>query len=93
MGIAINNPSDIDVSDCASDSFYEMFRKISHQNSMAYDAVFKCIPSDSLLTFKSVQNNHRQTSLKKTNPHEVYLIIELNNKFNMCSLDVQSEIS
>jgi len=73
LGIMQSNPARIDVSDCASDIFYQMFRNISHQNSLVYDEVFKCIPSDSLLTFKSVQNNHKQACLKDTDPFEVSL--------------------
>ncbi len=71
LGIAQSNPARIDVSDCAADSFYQMFRNISHQNSLVFEQVFKCIPSDNLLTFKSVQNNHKQACLKNTDPVEV----------------------
>ena len=71
LGIVNHNPTRIDVTDCACDSFYEMFRDISFKNSRSYNEVFKCIPSNHLLTFKSVQKNHKQTCLNKTSPIEV----------------------
>lgn len=43
---------------------------------MIYEEVFKCLPSDSLTTFKSVQNNHESMCLNKTNPAEAKLKLE-----------------
>ncbi len=71
LGIFKQNPSNISVNDCASDSFYKLFTSTSKQNTIIYDDVFKCLPSDHLTTFKSVQNNHDTMCLNKTNPAEV----------------------
>lgn len=66
----------IDVTDCVSDEFYKLFKSISHQNTLIYDEVFKCLPSDSILTFHDLKNFSKQTSLNKTDPSEGKLKME-----------------
>lgn len=69
-----NNPNNIDVRDCGSNEFYKLFREISHENTLIYDEVFKCLPSDNILNFNDLRNYPNSQSLNKTNPYEVILI-------------------
>lgn len=73
LGIFFNNPLQINVSDCVCDEFYHLFKSISHSNTLVYDEVFKCLPSDNMLTFTDLKNRSKQVSLSKTNPAEVVL--------------------
>jgi phospholipase D1/2 len=71
LGIFFNNPNQINVNDCVSDEFYHMFKSVSKQNTMVYDEVFKCLPSNNILTFNDLKNYPKQPCLNKTNPIEV----------------------
>ncbi len=71
LGCYFNNENKINVTDCASDEFFKMFKTISHQNSYVYDEVFKCLPSDNILNFNDLKNYGKQPSLFKTDPIEV----------------------
>lgn len=66
-----NNPNNIDVRDCGSNEFYNLFKEISHENTLIYDEVFKCLPSDNILNFNDLRNYPNNQSLNKTNPFEV----------------------
>ncbi len=68
LGIYFNNPNRIKVDDCTSDEFYNYFRTVSKTNTNAYDEVFKCIPSDHILTFNDLSNYGMNLSLSKTDP-------------------------
>ena len=68
LGIKNNN---IDVNDCCSNEFYKLFRQISHENTLIYDEVFKCLPSDNILNFTDLRNYPNNPSLNKSNPYEV----------------------
>lgn len=63
-----------DIEDCASDEFFEFFRSISRQNTETYDEVFKCIPSDNILTFEQLANYYNLPCLSKTDPVKVSII-------------------
>ena len=71
LGIYFDNSDQIDVSDCVCDEFYSMFRAVSNQNTKIYDEVFKCIPSDNILTFADLKNYLNKPSLSKTDPVKV----------------------
>ena len=64
------NPKNIDVKDCCSNEFFKLFREISHENTLIYDQVFKCLPSDNILNFTDLRNYPNSISLNKTNPFE-----------------------
>ncbi len=68
LGIYFNNPNMISVNDCVCDEFYRYFKSVSHQNTLIYDEVFKCLPSDNILTFSDLKNFSKQPSLNKTDP-------------------------
>lgn len=71
LGIYFANPHQISVADCVSDEFYHRFKTVSHSNTLVYDEVFKCLPSDNMQTFNDLKNRSKQVSLSKTNPAEV----------------------
>ena len=68
LGIYFNNPERIDVSDIVSDEFWNMFRRVSRENTLIYDDVFKCMPSDNILTFDDLKNYTSRDSLRKSDP-------------------------
>lgn len=70
MGILNNNPDNIDVRDCGSTDFFQLFRQISRENTLIYDQVFKCLPSDNILNFTDLRSYPNSVSLNKTNPNE-----------------------
>ncbi|RNA10828.1 Phospholipase D1 [Brachionus plicatilis] len=74
LGVYFENPSQLNVVDCVSDEFYNMFKSISHQNTLVYDEVFKCLPSDNILNFDDLKNYTKKSSLSKTDPNEGYKI-------------------
>jgi phospholipase D1/2 len=81
LGVYFKNPNKIDVQDCCTDEFYNTFRATSHQNTLVYDQVFKCLPSDNILTFEHLTTYSTTPCLSKTNPIKVlffdfFLIIE-----------------
>jgi phospholipase D1/2 len=71
MGLSSNSSALTNITDCASDDFFNSFRLISHQNTLIYDEVFKCLPSDNILNFDDLKNYTKLPSLKKSNPVEV----------------------
>ena len=71
LGCYFNNPDRIDVSDIVCDEFYNLFRSISAKNTAIYDEVFKCIPSDNILTFDDLKNYTSRNCLKKSDPVKV----------------------
>ena len=75
MGIYFENPNQLNVIDCVSDEFYHMFKSISHQNTLVYDEVFKCLPSDNILNFDDLKNYPKKPSLSRTDPKEVIIIL------------------
>jgi phospholipase D1/2 len=56
--------------DCASDSFFEMFKSVSRQNSKIYEDVFKCLPSNQAKTFKSMNDFVNSPKLANTDPNK-----------------------
>ncbi len=71
LGIYFNNPNKINVSDCASDEFFELFKEVSKQNTKIYEDVFKCLPSNEVKTFTDMTNFATQPCLSKTDPKKV----------------------
>jgi phospholipase D1/2 len=65
----------IDVMDCASDTFYNFFKSTSSQNTRIYDEVFKCFPSDNILNFDDLKTYKDRDCLIKTNPIRVRFYI------------------
>lgn len=45
-----------------------MFRHISSKNTEIYDEVFKCLPSNNVLTFEDLKNYINYSCLSKTDP-------------------------
>ena len=64
---------DLSVEDCASDDFFNLFKKISRKNTFVYDEVFKSVPSDNIKTMSDMTDYLRmgQFSMAKTNPTKV----------------------
>ena len=71
LGIYFNNPNKVDVKDPVSDEFFNHFRATSHQNTLVYDEVFKCLPSDNILTFENLATYSTLPCLSKINPIKV----------------------
>ncbi len=71
LGIYFDNTNRIDVTDCTSDAFYDLFRKTSKLNTETFDDVFKCIPSDNILTFGDLVNYRGRSCLNSSNPKQV----------------------
>ena len=71
LGIYFNNPNRIEVNDCVSDQFYNYFRAVSHQNTLIYDDVFKCLPSDNILNFEALASYGFQPCLSRNDPVRV----------------------
>lgn len=87
MGIYFNNPKKIDVQDCVCDEFYSLFRTTSHLNTVVYDNVFKCLPSDNILSFESLSSYTSKPSLSKYDPIKVTLLSKYSKiKFNILGL-------
>jgi len=72
-----NNSVNIDVSDCVCDEFYELFRDCSSKNTIIYDDVFKCIPSDNILTFSDLKTYELRPSLSKSDPVKVIRFLKI----------------
>jgi phospholipase D1/2 len=68
LGIYFQNPKKIDVQDCVCDEFFNLFKAQSRQNTIAYDDVFKCLPSDNILNYESLSTYSSRPSLSKNNP-------------------------
>jgi phospholipase D1/2 len=68
LGVYFDNSKKIDVNDCVSDEFYNMFKSTSNQNTRVYDEVFKCLPSDNILNFEILASYRDQNCLVKTDP-------------------------
>ena len=66
----------VNVNDCVSSDFYRLFKSVSHQNTLIYDEVFKCLPSDKILNFNDLKNFTKQPSLSKTEPADAKLKLE-----------------
>jgi phospholipase D1/2 len=71
LGIYYSNPESIDVTDCVSDEFYDLWLSVSNNNTIVYDEVFKCLPSNNVLTFDDLGNYINRSCLHKTDPVEV----------------------
>jgi phospholipase D1/2 len=71
LGIYFNNPERIDVQDCVIDEFYKYFRSISHRNTVTYDEVFKCLPSDNIRNFNDLISYSKLPNLAKQDPIKV----------------------
>ena len=71
MGIYFDNPKQIDVKDCTSDEFFNLFKTTSSQNTRVYDEVFKCLPSDNILNFDILATYRDQNCLVKSDPVKV----------------------
>lgn len=67
LGIRFNNTSRIDITDCVSDKTYNLFRKISSNNTQIYDEVFKCLPTDNVLSFRDLENYTESPCLNSDN--------------------------
>jgi len=67
LGIYFNNPHRIDISDCVCDQNYNLFRDISKANTKVYDDVFKCLPSDNVMTFEHLKTYTDKPCLNSEN--------------------------
>ena len=77
LGIYFDNQKRIDVNDCVSDEFYNLFRSTSNQNTSLYDEVFKCLPSDNILNFDDLATYKDRICLIKTDPVKVNSFSEI----------------
>jgi hypothetical protein len=50
------------------DEFYNHFRLLSHKNTLTYDQVFKCLPSDNVLTLADLKTYTQRSPLSKCDP-------------------------
>lgn len=71
LGIYYENPNKISVMDCASDKFFDFFKKVSAQNTRIYEDCFKCLPSNEAKTFAAQSEYINQSKLVKSDPHKV----------------------
>lgn len=71
MGIYYENPNKISVMDCATDKFFNFFKRVSAQNTRIYEDCFKCLPSNEAKTFTSMNEYSNQTKLAKSDPYKV----------------------
>ncbi len=71
MGVYFDNPKNVKVDDCTSDEFFNTFKAVSRQNTIAFDEVFKRIPSDNILTFEDLRTYEQRPCLSKTDPKSV----------------------
>ena len=67
LGIYFNNPHRIDITDCVCDQNYNLFRDISRANTKVYDEVFKCLPSDNVMTFEHLKTYTDKPCLNSDN--------------------------
>lgn len=82
LGIYWDNPKQIDVKDCVSDEFYNLFKSTSSQNTKVYDEVFKCLPSDNILNFEILATYRDQNCIVKNDPvkvsfHSIFLLSKI----------------
>lgn len=68
MGIYFKNDKKIDVKDCVCDEFYKLFRTVSKTNTLIYDEVFKCLPSDNVLNFEDLNEYSSRQCLNRKDP-------------------------
>jgi phospholipase D1/2 len=71
LGITSSEISNIDINDCVCDEFYNFFKQCSRKNTIAYDDVFKCLPSDNISSFNALKKYTDEEHLSQTNPKEV----------------------
>jgi phospholipase D1/2 len=71
LGIYFDNPKRIDVNDCVSDEFFNLFKSTASTNTKTYDEVFKCLPSDNILTFQELALYSKKDCLAKNDPVKV----------------------
>ncbi len=57
--------------DCVSDEFYALFRRTSRKNTIVYDDVFKCLPSDNVLTYAALTSYADRSCLCVHDPRKV----------------------
>lgn len=75
LGIYFSNPNKIDVTDCVSDEFYQLFKQTSNKNSQVYDDVFKCLPSDNIYNFEVLATYRDRPCLSKDDPVKVDIFL------------------
>lgn len=68
LGIHLDNPKKIDVSDPVSDGFYNYFRQTAKKNALIYEEVFATIPSDHVRKFEQLNGYSDRPKLKETDP-------------------------
>jgi len=73
LGVYFDNPKQIDVNDCVSDEFFNLFKSTSSNNTRIYDEVFKCLPSDNILNFQDLATYNTKECLSKNDPVKVKL--------------------
>jgi hypothetical protein len=71
LGVHLDNPTNIDVSDPVSDQFYSFFRDVARQNMLVYERVFKTLPSDHVRKFDQFETYNGSPKLKDTDPLQV----------------------
>lgn len=77
LGIHIDNPERIDVSDPVSDEFYHFFRETAKKNAAIYEEVFLTLPSDRVRKFEQLNSYSNQEKLKDRDP----LLVKLINQY------------
>jgi len=68
LGIHLDNPKKIDVSDPTSDDFYNYFRQTAKKNALIYEEVFATLPSDHVRKFEQLNGYSDAPKLKETDP-------------------------
>lgn len=68
LGIYYDNPNKISVMDCATDEFFKFWKKVSTQNTLIYEDVFKCLPSNEARNFTAMEEYKNQPKLATTDP-------------------------
>lgn len=76
LGIYFNNPNKISVMDCASDTFFRLWKNVSKQNSKIYEEVFKCLPSNAAKTFPLMNDYVNEPKLGKTDPTKAKTLLD-----------------
>jgi hypothetical protein len=71
LGIHLDNPQRIDVSDPVSDEFYDYFRGVARKNALIYEEVFLTLPSDRVRNFDHLNNYYEDGKLSETDPIRV----------------------
>ena len=71
LGIHLENPKQIDVSDPVSDDFYNFFRAVAKKNTTIYEEVFGTVPTDRARNANQLNAYRMMPILKNIDPIQV----------------------